>query len=161
MYVARKLEDAGFKLLKLGEEKAKLVTGDKFYYINKGKNILFGMVGQTMDAFTIIGTHMDVPHLDLMPVFLQDVGKAGACVLKTVEYGGIKRYEYATTPMIMKIAYNDGNDTKLYSIGDQPDDPIFTIPDLLIHLKKPQAERKMPDVVKADELNALVGTSKG
>lgn len=147
-----------FKLIEIGGEEA-LKSGDKFYYINKNKNITCGMIGQKPE-FTIYQAHADYPHIDLKPNFVTD--NTDCCMLKTHYYGGIKKYQYATTPMMIKIIHSKNGATEIITIGDQPTDPVFTIPDLLIHLSANiQGERKMKDVVKATEMNFLGSSIKG
>lgn len=64
--------------------------------------------------------------------------------------------------MMIKVIHSKNGATEIITIGDQPTDPVFTIPDLLIHLSANiQGERKMKDVVKATEMNFLGSSIKG
>ena len=78
--------------------------GDKFYYLNGSRNLLAGVVGEKTDQFTVIGTHMDFPHIDLKPHFLVEQKDQGTCALLTHYYGGIKKYLFATTPLVMRVS---------------------------------------------------------
>ena len=63
------LEELGYKRYELGTEED-LKPSDRFYYLNGSKNLLAGVVGEKTEQFTIVGTHIDFPHIDLKPHFL-------------------------------------------------------------------------------------------
>lgn len=160
-------EANGFRLVEQADSNT-LAPGDKFYYLNKNKNIILGVAGtanlQSPPAdmrLHLSVAHDDYPHLDLKIHPFVDAKDAGLCMLKTHYYGGIKRYQYATTPMVLRatIIKRDGTRLSLV-VGDKPEDPVFTIPDLLIHLSSKQSERKMRDVVGGEEMNAICFASR-
>ena len=111
-----------------------LKPGETFFYINRDRAAVFGLVGACPDKFTLIDSHLDIPHIDLKPKFIKDDNDSGCCVLETHYYGGIKKYVYQTVPLLMKIVHVSNEGRKIYTIGDKEDDPVFTMPDLLAHL---------------------------
>nr|MDO8109625.1 aminopeptidase [Candidatus Sigynarchaeota archaeon] len=158
-FAERVAQGKGFKRIEIGQEANQLKPGDKVYYINRGKNIALFIVGEKpmTEGTRFIGAHMDYPRLDLKirPVYEKD----GFALFKTHYYGGLKKYQFATVPLALTgiVVKKDGTQV-LVNIGHEPDDPVFTVPDLLIHLARNyQGDRKMADVLKAEEMNALAG----
>ena len=45
-----------------------------------------------------------------------------------------------------------------FSVGEDENDPVFCITDLLPHLGAEQNDRKLSDGIKAEELNVLIGS---
>ena len=44
-------------------------------------------------------------------------------------------------------------------IGEKPDDPVFTVSDLLPHLaRKVQMEKKLSEAIEGEKLNILLGS---
>lgn len=68
-FFREQLEKLGYKRYELGTDED-MKPGDRFYYLNGSRNLLAGMVGEKTDKFTVVGTHMDFPHIDLKPHFL-------------------------------------------------------------------------------------------
>lgn len=146
----------GFKSLK---EYSELQPGDKVYYINREKNIFLAIIGQEpLEAgVNIIGAHADSPRLDLKPNPLYQDGNLA--YLKTHYYGGIKKYQWTAIPLAIHGVIIKENGEKLYvNIGENEDDPIFTITDLLPHLAKDQVQKKLSDAIDAEKLSILVGS---
>ncbi len=147
---------AGFKP---AESYKKLKAGDKVYYINREKNIVLAVIGkqEIEEGANFIVAHIDSPRLDLKqnPLF-EDSEYA---MMKTHYYGGIKKYQWGSIPLAMHGVVILKNGDKLdLSIGEDEDEPIFMIPDLLPHLdKNVQRERKSEDVLKGEELKIIVG----
>ena len=121
----------------------KLNPGDKVYAINMNKAIVLFVIGE--EAFekglNIVGAHIDSPRLDLKcnPIY----ENSGFCLLDTHYYGGIKKYQWVTTPLALHgiVCKKDG--TKIdFAIGENEDDPVFAITDLLPHLDKDKQNRK-------------------
>lgn len=87
-----------------------------------------------------------------MPIFENsDIG-----YLKTHYYGGIRKYQWVTTPLALHgvIITKDGKSIDI-CIGENENDPVFCITDLLPHLGAEQNERKLKDGIKGEELNAI------
>lgn len=140
-------------------KKQKINCGDKIYYINRGKNIYAAVIGQRLleAGINIIGSHLDSPRIDLKPNPLYE--DSNLAFLKTHYYGGIKKYQWTTIPLSMHgvIVKSDGQKIKI-NIGEEPEEPIFTITDLLPHLAKDQMEKKLKEAIEGENLNLLVGS---
>ncbi len=151
------LRKSGFKSL---SEYDKLESGDKVYMINRNKSLVAAVIGEedlTLGC-NIISSHIDAPRLDLKARPLYEDKEASVALLQTHYYGGIKKYQWVSIPLAIhgRVVKEDGTPVDI-SIGEDPDDPIFVISDLLPHLsKKKQSDRKMKDVIKGEELNLIV-----
>ena len=154
---ARKLADAnGFKDIM---EFNYLKPGDKIYFVNREKSMYLAIIGENSieNGLQIIGSHVDSPRLDLKPNPLcEDTGLA---YFKTHYYGGIKKYQWTTIPLSMHgvIVKTNGEKVEI-NIGDDENDPIFTITDLLPHLAQEQMEKKLKKGIEGENLKLLVGS---
>ena len=141
------------------EEKERLEPGDRVYYVNRGKSIYIAVIGKEKveNGLNIVGAHVDSPRLDLKPNPLYEDG--GFALLKTHYYGGIKKYQWTTIPLAIHgvIVKANGEKVKI-NIGENEEDPIFTITDLLPHLAYEQMEKKLKDGIEGEALNLLVGS---
>ncbi|MCL2838959.1 MAG: aminopeptidase [Oscillospiraceae bacterium] len=148
-------ESAGFVPL---SSKTSLVAGDKVYSINRGKGIILAVIGQDgVSAGTnIVGAHIDVPRLDLKPNPLYEDG--GFAMFKTHYYGGIKKYQWTAIPLSIHgtVIKADGSSVDI-SIGEDADDPVFCISDLLPHLAQDQMSKKMSEAIPGEGLNVVIG----
>ena len=105
----------------------------------------------------IIGSHVDSPRLDLKPNPLTEEG--GLAYFKTHYYGGIKKYQWTTIPLSIHGVIVKANGEKIeVNIGEDEEDPIFTITDLLPHLAQEQMEKKLKNGVDGEDLNLLIGS---
>ena len=146
----------GFKSL---NEYPELYPGDKVYYINREKNIYLAVIGEeTMESgLNIIGAHADSPRLDLKPNPLKQEGNLA--YLKTHYYGGIKKYQWTAIPLAIHGIIVKENGEKIYvSIGENDNEPVFTITDLLPHLAKEQQQKKLSEAINGENLSVLVGS---
>ena len=146
----------GFKSL---EEYSELYPGDKVYFINREKNIYLAVIGQESmeEGINIVGAHADSPRLDLKPNPLYQEGNLA--YLKTHYYGGIKKYQWTAIPLAIHGVIIKENGEKLYvSLGENDDEPVFTITDLLPHLAKEQQQKKLSEAINAEKLSILVGS---
>ena len=137
---------------------ATLKEGDKVYKINRNKNILLAVIGSEdiKNGINLVGAHIDSPRLDLKqnPLYECD----DMALLKTHYYGGIKKYQWTAIPLaIHGVVYTkEGHCVKL-NIGENEDDPVFCITDLLPHLAKDQMTKRMSEGIEAENLNVLIG----
>ena len=141
------------------KEKMILAPGDKVYYINRNKSMYIAVIGEKpIEAgLNILGAHVDSPRLDLKPNPLYEDN--GLAYLKTHYYGGIKKYQWTTIPLSIHgvIVKTSGEKIKV-NIGEDEEDPIFTITDLLPHLAMEQMEKKMKEGISGEDLNLLIGS---
>lgn len=151
---------AGFiSLEELLETKRRLLPGDKVYAVNKGKGIALFVMGTTdiEQGMNILGAHIDSPRLDLKqnPLY-EDTDLA---LLDTHYYGGVKKYQWVALPLALHgvIVKKDGTVVPV-SVGERPEDPVFGVSDLLIHLAADQMEKKAAKVIEGEDLDILTGS---
>ena len=136
-----------------------LKPGDKVYFINRKKSMYLAIIGENTveDGLHIIGSHVDSPRLDLKPNPLYEDG--GLAYFKTHYDGGIKKYQWTTIPLSMHgvIVKTNGEVVEI-DIGENEDDPIFTITDLLPHLAQDQMEKKLKNGIDGEDLSLLIGS---
>ena len=135
-----------------------LKAGDKVYAVNMNKEIaLFTIGSESLEkGMRILGAHIDSPRLDLKQNPLYEDSEMA--LLDTHYYGGIKKYQWVTIPLALHgvVAKKDGSVIEI-SIGEDEEDPVVCISDLLIHLAGKQMEKKASEVIEGDDLNVLVG----
>ena len=153
-------EKEGFKnletVVKNGDT---LKSGDRVYANNMGKALSMFVIGK--DSFEkglkILGAHIDSPRLDLKqnPLY-EDTELA---MMETHYYGGVKKYQWVTLPLAIHgvIAKKDGTVVDV-AIGEDDNDPVVGVSDLLIHLSADQLDKKGAKVVEGEDLNILVGS---
>ena len=135
-----------------------LKAGDKVYKINRNKNILLAVIGKEdiKNGVNLVGAHIDSPRLDLKQNPLYESNDMA--LLKTHYYGGIKKYQWTAIPLAMHgvIFTKEGKKVTL-NIGENENDPVFCVTDLLPHLAKDQMTKKMIDGIEGENLNILIG----
>lgn len=151
---------AGFrKLDDLISSNTRLKPGDKVYHINRKKSAVLAVVGNKplSEGVNILGSHIDAPRLDLKqnPLY-EDTQMA---FFKTHYYGGIKKYQWLTIPLAIHgvVVKGDGTTVEIV-VGEDEDDPVFSITDLLPHLAREQMQKKMSEAVTGEGLNLLLGS---
>ena len=141
------------------DRKAPLKAGDKVYVNNRGKALLLAVIGTRpiTDGVSIAAAHIDSPRLDLKPNPLYE--DHGLAYFDTHYYGGIKKYQWPTLPLALHgvIVRRDGTSVNV-CVGEDPDDPVFCVTDLLPHLATEQMKRTMVEGVKGEDLNILIGS---
>ncbi len=155
-YAVDWLEAEGFKAF---DDSSNLKPGDRVYETLHGKALVAAVIGSgdPLEGFNLVGAHIDSPRLDLKPNPLYESDEL--TLLKTHYYGGIKKYQWAATPLALHgvVILKDGETVKL-CIGEKDEDPVFTITDLLPHLGADQMKKTAKDVIEGEELNVLVGS---
>lgn len=153
-------EDAARKLGYVPFEKnMKLSAGDKVYYVNRKKAVILAVIGKApiSEGVHIAAAHIDSPRLDLKqnPLYESDE----TAFFKTHYYGGIKKYQWGTTPLSLHgvIIKADGSSVTV-NIGEDENDPVFCVTDLLPHLATEQMKRSSAEILKGEELNILIGS---
>lgn len=93
-------------------------------------------------GMNILGAHIDSPRLDVKqnPLY-EDTDLA---YLDTHYYGGVKKYQWVAIPLAIHgvIVKKDGSVVDVV-IGEDENDPIVYITDLLIHLAGKQLQKKL------------------
>ena len=156
----RMAEAAGYvELSEAIRKKKKLKAGDKVYAVGMKKTVaLFQLGTRPMeDGLAILGAHIDTCRLDLKQNPLYEEG--GMAYFDTHYYGGIKKYQWVTLPLALHgvVVKKDGKTLNI-SLGENEDDPVFCVTDLLIHLAQEQMEKKAAKVVEGEKLDILVGS---
>lgn len=136
-----------------------LKPGDKVYITNKEKNIaLFVMGEKSLDkGMRILGAHIDSPRLDLKqnPLYESD----GFALLDTHYYGGVKKYQWVTIPLSLYGVIIKKDGTKIdVVIGEDDNDPVVGITDLLIHLSADQLQKTAAKVIEGEALDVNIGS---
>ena len=155
-YTIQILEKSGYKPFNFGD---KLKVGGKYYLNNRDKSICAFRVGtgNLEDGVKIVGAHVDSPRLDLKqnPLYEQNE----MAFFKTHYYGGVRKYQWTTVPLALHgvLVKGDGTIVKV-NIGDDKDDPIMCITDLLPHLASEQSQKPLGSAFKGEGLNILIGT---
>ncbi len=152
-------EGAGFReVSKVKGAKA----GTRVYLVNRGKGLAMAVIGKRplTEGINVVASHIDAPRLDLKQKPLYEDGATKLALLRTHYYGGIKKYQWASRPLALhgSVVLANGKTVDI-AIGEEPGDPVFTVPDLLPHLwRQSQGGRKAPDTIKGEELSILVAS---
>ena len=159
-YFIKEAESHGYQdLNKLIAQGTRLKAGDKVYGVGMGKTIALFQIGKQplTEGMNILCAHIDSPRLDLKqnPLY-EDTDLA---YLDTHYYGGVKKYQWVALPMAMHgvIAKKDGTVVNV-TIGEDEDDPVVYITDLLIHLAGQQMAKKASEAVEGEKLDILIGS---
>ena len=155
-FVEEEAKKHGYRPYRFGE---KLKAGDKIYYNNRGKNIFLVKVGKNdvaTDGIRIIASHIDSPRLDLKQVPLYET--ENIAFAKTHYYGGIRKYQWATIPLALHgpVVRADGTVVNV-QIGEDENDPVFYISDLLPHLAAKQNAKSLGEGIGGEDLNIWLG----
>ncbi|MCJ2556227.1 MAG: aminopeptidase [Candidatus Thermoplasmatota archaeon] len=135
--------------------------GTRLYCVNRNKSAALFVVGKRpiAEGINIVASHIDSPRLDLKQNPLYEDADSEVALFKTHYYGGVRKYQWVNCPLALhgKVILGSGKEVEM-TIGEKEDDPIFIIPDLLPHLAyNVQNKRKLPDGIRGEELNILVG----
>jgi len=152
-------EKEGFiELNRAVAEKKALKSGDKVYLVWMNKSMVLFTIGKRPmeEGLNILGAHIDSPRLDVKQNPLYE--KNGIGYLDTHYYGGIKKYQYVTMPLAIHgvVAKKDGESIVL-NVGEDEDDPVFFVSDILIHLAQKQMDKKMSQAIDGEVLDVVIG----
>ena len=133
--------------------------GDKIYYNNRGKAIALAVIGteSLANGANICAAHVDSPRMDLKPNPLYEDSEIA--YFKTNYYGGIKKYQWVTVPLALHgVVYRKDGTVVTVTIGEDDNDPVLMVSDLLIHLSGDQMQKTAGKVISAEQLNVILGT---
>lgn len=156
----RQAEAAGYvsmeKKLASGE---KIQAGDKVYSVAMNKILAFFHIGQEPleKGMNILGAHIDSPRIDIKQNPLYE--EADMAYLDTHYYGGVKKYQWVALPLAIHgvIAKKDGTVVNV-TVGEDENDPVVYITDLLIHLAGKQLQKTAAEVIEGENLDILIGS---
>ena len=132
--------------------------GDKVYFINRRKNFAAFIIGKNPE-YNILGAHIDSPRIDIKQAAITD--RDDVAYFDTHYYGGIKKYQWVTTPLALHgiVCKKDGSSVNI-SIGEDKNDPVFCITDLLPHLDyKRMTGQKAEDFVKGENMDVIAAVA--
>ncbi|MCH5342607.1 MAG: aminopeptidase [Acetatifactor sp.] len=157
--IVNTIERSGYRELdKVIKDKAVLKQGDKIYSVWMNKAIVMFQIGEKplSEGLNILGAHIDSPRLDIKQNPLYEDG--GFAYLDTHYYGGVKKYQWVTIPLAIHgvVVKKDGTTVEI-NIGENEDDPVFFVSDLLIHLAQEQLEKKAAKVIEGEALDIIIG----
>ena len=132
--------------------------GDKVYFVNRKKNFAAFIIGKYNTSANLLGAHIDSPRIDVkqQPLYEKD----NVAYFDTQYYGGIKKYQWTTIPLAMHgVVFKANGDFINVNIGENPNDPIFCISDLLPHLDKTPKDKPLL-CEDGEKLDIIVGTTE-
>lgn len=158
--IVKLAEEKGYSnLADIIKEKKSLVPGDKVYHVCMDKTVAMFRIGKQKleKGMNILGAHIDSPRMDIKQNPLYE--SEDFAYLDTHYYGGIKKYQWVALPLALHgvVVKKDGTKVSI-EIGEDKDDPVFCVTDLLIHLAGEQMEKKANKVIEGENLDILVGS---
>ena len=133
--------------------------GDKVYKDNRGKSIMLAVIGSESlnEGANICAAHVDSPRMDVKPNPLYEDGEVA--YFKTHYYGGIKKYQWTAIPLAIHgvVCRKDGTSVTV-TIGEDDNDPVFYVSDLLPHLAADQMQKTAAKVIEGEQLNVILGS---
>ena len=155
-YTIQLAKEKGYVEYTIGD---KLTVGGKYYLNNRDKSVYLFRVGEgdITDGIKLLAAHIDSPRLDLKQRPLYDEG--GMAFLKTHYYGGIRKYQWTAIPLALHgvVVKADGSVLDI-EIGEDENDPILYVNDLLPHLAHDQSQKPLATAISGEQLNLLVGS---
>jgi aspartyl aminopeptidase len=152
-FIVEQAEEEGFTAL---DELDDFAPGAKIYAVNRGKQVVLARLGEDLDGVKMTIAHLDSPRLDLKQRPLYEDADLG--LMDTHYYGGIKKYQWVNVPLALHgtVVDEDGESHSVV-IGEDDEDPVFVVPDLLPHLGKEQLKKKLKEAIEGEDLNVVVG----
>ncbi len=133
--------------------------GDKIYMNNRGKSFMIAVVGteSLAQGANVCAAHVDSPRMDLKPQPMYEDSEIA--YFKTHYYGGIKKYQWTCVPLAIHgvVCKKDGSQVTV-TIGEDENDPILVVSDLLIHLSADQMKKTLAEGIAGEQLNVILGT---
>ena len=137
----------------------KLSEGDRVYSVWMNKSmVLFEIGAEPLESgLNILGAHIDSPRLDIKQNPMYEDNEIA--FFDTHYYGGLKKYQYVTIPLaIHGVIVKKNGETVILRVGEDEDDPVFFISDLLIHLSQDQLKKPASTVVEGEALDLIIGS---
>lgn len=142
---------------------AQVTPGARLILNNRGRAALFAVIGSDPieSGSRMVAAHQDSPHINLKARPIVNA-PGSVALLKTIPYGGIKRYQWANLPMALvgRIDTVDGRHIDV-NIGFAPGDPVFVIPDAAPHSDRLLRTRTYTEVFSGEEMNPVIGSIPG
>ena len=141
------------------KEGKRLSAGDRVYSVWMNKSMVLFEIGSDPfeNGLNILGAHIDSPRLDIKQNPMYE--DSDIAFLDTHYYGGIKKYQYVTIPLaIHGVIVKKSGETVILRVGEDEDDPVFFVSDLLIHLSQEQLKKPGSTVVDGEALDLIIGS---
>ncbi|MBQ7641773.1 MAG: aminopeptidase [Acholeplasmatales bacterium] len=155
-YSVELIEKLGFKNI---NSLKSLKAGDKVYAVNRDKNICVFVIGDEPieNGLNVLGAHIDSPRIDIKQNPLYE--SEGYAMLDAHYYGGIVKYQWVTIRLAIHgvVCKKDGKIVNV-CIGENPDDPVLVITDLLPHLAAEKMQKSGDKVIEGEDLDITVGS---
>ncbi len=134
----------------------------KHCIVNRGKEaaIIVPGVQSVSEGIHIVIAHVDSPRLDLKQIPLFEDSESKLALFETHYYGGIKNFQWVVIPLALHgiVLRKDGKSV-IFKLGEDPCDPVFSVPDILPHLShEVQDTKKLEDAIKAENLDIVIGS---
>jgi aspartyl aminopeptidase len=137
-------------------------AGARLIIPNRDRSLILAVIGTDpiVDGLRVVGTHQDSPHIELKGRPIYPAG--GFALFKTKYYGGIKKYQWSNLPLALvgRIDTTDGRTVEV-SLGLNPGEPIFVIPDNAPHSDMELRSRTYTNVLQGEELDPVIGSIPG
>ena len=133
--------------------------GDKIYVRNRGAAIILSTIGTkpAEEGFRLIASHIDSPRLDLKPNPLYETDEIA--YLKTHYYGGVRKYQWPTIPLALHgVVFKADGEMVHINIGEDENDPLFYMTDLLPHLAGEQRKKTLGEAFHGESMNIIIGS---
>jgi aspartyl aminopeptidase len=157
--VIRRARAAGFTEFSKADQ---VKPGARLIIPNRDRSLILAVIGSDpiVDGSRVVGTHQDSPHIELKPRPIYPAG--GFALFKTKYYGGIKKYQWSNLPLALvgRIDTSDGRTVEV-SIGLNPGEPVFVIPDDAPHSDVDLRTRTYTNVLQGEELDPVMGSIPG
>jgi aspartyl aminopeptidase len=157
--VMRRARAAGFTEFSKPDQ---VKPGARLIIPNRDRSLILALIGTDpiVDGSRVVGTHQDSPHIELKPRPIYPAG--GFALFKTKYYGGIKKYQWSNLPLALigRIDTSDGRTVEV-SIGLNPGEPVFVIPDDAPHSDVDLRTRTYTNVLQGEELDPVMGSIPG
>ena len=149
-YVVKVLAEHGFVQEGIDKDRALMPFRNKSLFVARRGSLPLDQ------GLHLISAHADTPRLDLKQrPFIEQADLAQA---KTHYYGGIRKYQWLARPLALHgiVVRADGSTVQI-TIGEDKDDPVFTIADLLPHLAQNHVKQTIAEGFDAEKLNIILG----
>ena len=157
--VIRRARAAGFTEFSKPDQ---VRPGARLIIPNRDRGLILAVIGSDpiVDGSRVVGTHQDSPHIELKPRPIYPAG--GFALFKTKYYGGIKKYQWSNLPLALigRIDTSDGRTVEL-SLGLNPGEPVFVIPDDAPHSDADLRTRTYTNVLQGEELDPVMASIPG
>jgi aspartyl aminopeptidase len=136
--------------------------GKKKIILNKEKAAAIIILGKKpiSEGIKIVISHIDAPRLDLKQIPLYEDTSSNVALFETHYYGGIKKFHWVTIPLSLHgVVYKKDGKKVTFSIGENEEDIVFSVPDILPHLSHDvQGVKKLNDAIPGESLDIIVGS---